>query len=189
MNWVIPLLIGLLIGWLIEWVIDLVYWRQQAQNTSSPMTSEQNPDESINSADKLALLEAQIDQQQNDIQVLEEAKEAASAEIQRLETALAAAKAQKPEVIEKIVEVEKVVEVESIVEKTIQKDDLTKVNGIGPAFAKRLNAANISTFAQLAAQSPEKIHEIIKPQSWQKIEPEAWVAEAKTFAQAKNKEG
>ena len=40
-------------------------------------------------------------------------------------------------------------------------DDLTKVEGIGPAIAGHLNAAGITTYAQLAGTSPEKIKEIL----------------------------
>jgi predicted flap endonuclease-1-like 5' DNA nuclease len=31
----------------------------------------------------------------------------------------------------------------------------------------------------LALLAPERVHEIIKPEKWQKIEPESWIAQAK----------
>ncbi len=62
------------------------------------------------------------------------------------------------------------------------KDKLENVTGIGPVFAKRLNEAGIYTFADLAALTPENVHEIIGPEDWQKIEPEAWLAEAAQLA-------
>lgn len=40
-------------------------------------------------------------------------------------------------------------------------DDFTRLHGIGPAFQKRLHAAGILTFAQLAALTPDEIGEII----------------------------
>ncbi len=40
-------------------------------------------------------------------------------------------------------------------------DDLTKVEGIGPAIAGHLNAAGIATYAQLAATSPDQIKAIL----------------------------
>jgi predicted flap endonuclease-1-like 5' DNA nuclease/cytoskeletal protein CcmA (bactofilin family) len=40
-------------------------------------------------------------------------------------------------------------------------DDLTRIDGIGPVFAQRLNAAGVRTFAQLAALTPEQIADII----------------------------
>jgi predicted flap endonuclease-1-like 5' DNA nuclease len=65
-------------------------------------------------------------------------------------------------------------------------DSLEEINGIGIVFAKRLNEAGIYTFAQLAEQTQERLHEIIKPESWQKIEPEKWMAEARELAAKKS---
>ncbi len=44
-------------------------------------------------------------------------------------------------------------------------DDLTDIVGIGPATAERLIAANITTFAQLAAATPEAIKEATQAHS------------------------
>lgn len=44
---------------------------------------------------------------------------------------------------------------------TVGGDDLTKIEGIGPAIAQHLNAAGITTFSQLAATAPEQIQEIL----------------------------
>lgn len=52
----------------------------------------------------------------------------------------------------------------AIIENTVKdvvKDDLKKIEGVGPAIEKLLNAAGIFTFAQLADTSLEKIKEII----------------------------
>lgn len=73
--------------------------------------------------------------------------------------------------------------VTQIVEKVIIKDNLERINGIGPVFARRFDQANVFTFSQLATLSPERIQEIIMPQPWQHIDPDAWIAEAKEFAE------
>ena len=57
-------------------------------------------------------------------------------------------------------------------------DDLTKVDGIGAVFARRLNAAGISRFTQLAQTPAEQLQQIIKPEEWQKIEFEHWREDA-----------
>lgn len=67
-----------------------------------------------------------------------------------------------------------------------EKDHLEQINGIGPVFAKRLNKAGIFTFAELAAETPERIREIINPEDWQKIEPDLWVEEARQITQSAN---
>ena len=41
------------------------------------------------------------------------------------------------------------------------EDDLTKIEGIGPAIAKHLNAAGITTYAQLAATDPSQVKQIL----------------------------
>jgi large subunit ribosomal protein L21 len=60
-------------------------------------------------------------------------------------------------------------------------DDLTQINGIGPAFASRLNEAGITTFADLANQSPEEVREAARIAGGQ-ADPEEWIAEAGTLA-------
>ena len=61
-------------------------------------------------------------------------------------------------------------------------DDLTRVDGIGAVFAKRLNAAGIVRFGQLAQLPPERLRAIIKPEDWQKIEFEHWTDDAAVLA-------
>lgn len=57
-------------------------------------------------------------------------------------------------------------------------DRLEKIHGIGAVFARRLNEAGIHTFAELAQLTPNQIRDIVAVDEWQKIEPEAWIAEA-----------
>ncbi|UWQ09491.1 50S ribosomal protein L21 [Aliiroseovarius crassostreae] len=53
-------------------------------------------------------------------------------------------------------------------------DDLTKINGVGPAAAKKLADAGITTFAQLAALDVDAFDAV-------KVKPE-WVEQAKELA-------
>ena len=65
---------------------------------------------------------------------------------------------------------------------TKKGDDLKKINGIGPAFEKRLNAMGIFTYADMAAitvESAEKLEEkhgdaMTSPEEWMN-----WANEAK----------
>lgn len=66
------------------------------------------------------------------------------------------------------------------------RDQLEEIQGIGPVFANKLNAAGIFTFAQLSQLTPERVQAIIQPESWQQIEPQAWIAQAQTLAQRNN---
>ncbi len=42
-----------------------------------------------------------------------------------------------------------------------EQDDFTRINGIGPTFSRRLVAANVRTFAQLAALSADEVSAIL----------------------------
>lgn len=63
-------------------------------------------------------------------------------------------------------------------EVTPAADDLTEIDGIGPTFAKRLEAAGIYSFASLAQQTPEHVREVAKVADWQG-DPAGWIANAR----------
>ncbi|MDC6388155.1 50S ribosomal protein L21 [Maribacter sp. PR1] len=63
-------------------------------------------------------------------------------------------------------------------------DDLKKVEGIGPKIAETLNAAGISTYAELAKSTPEKIAEIIADVRGNHV-TDTWPAQAKLAAEGK----
>jgi predicted flap endonuclease-1-like 5' DNA nuclease/predicted nuclease with TOPRIM domain len=64
-----------------------------------------------------------------------------------------------------------------------RRDPLIDINGIGPVYEERLFAAGITTFAQVAEQNPDRLREIVAAKEWQDIDPEAWIAEARSFAE------
>jgi len=63
-------------------------------------------------------------------------------------------------------------------------DDLTQLTGVGPAFAKKLNEAGVTSFAQIAAWDAAEIERLDGEISGLKGKAEKgdWVAEAKGFA-------
>lgn len=63
-------------------------------------------------------------------------------------------------------------------------DDLKKVEGIGPKIAETLIAAGISTFAELAKSTPEKVAEIISDVRGNHV-TDTWPAQAKLAAEGK----
>lgn len=58
-------------------------------------------------------------------------------------------------------------------------DDLTLIEGIGPVYNRRLQAGGIPTFAALAVADPRRLAEIIQPQSWQRLNYEDWIEQAR----------
>ncbi len=67
---------------------------------------------------------------------------------------------------------------------THKMDRLQDVNGIGQVYARKLNDAGLYTFADLADVSVERLTEIINPQEWQSLDFDAWIRQARTFAQS-----
>lgn len=63
-------------------------------------------------------------------------------------------------------------------------DDLTQLTGVGPAFAKKLNEAGVTGFAQIAAWDAAEIERLDGEISGLKTKAEKgdWVAEAKKLA-------
>ena len=61
-------------------------------------------------------------------------------------------------------------------------DDLKKLSGVGPALEKKLHAAGVTTFAQIAAWGPDDIAEFDEKLSFKgRIEREGWVDQAKAI--------
>ena len=61
------------------------------------------------------------------------------------------------------------------VNKKAKPDDLSRIRGIGPAYAQRLSDAGIYTFEQLALTSPEDLQQVTGDNRW---DPEQWITEA-----------
>lgn len=61
-------------------------------------------------------------------------------------------------------------------------DDLLRIEGIGPTYATRLRAANITTFAQLADSDEETLGQIIGAPAWRKVAYADWIAQARLAA-------
>lgn len=66
-------------------------------------------------------------------------------------------------------------------------DDLTKVEGIGPKIAEILGEAGISTFAELAKTSPEKIKELLEAAGtrFASHDPATWPEQSQLAADGK----
>ena len=60
-----------------------------------------------------------------------------------------------------------------------QADDLKAISGIGPVTARRFNEAGITTFARLAAMTPEELEQISDTGRWN---PADWIKEAGRLA-------
>ncbi|MEP1230492.1 MAG: uL15 family ribosomal protein, partial [Litorimonas sp.] len=69
-----------------------------------------------------------------------------------------------------------------VVEKTTESDDLTKISGIGPVFSKRLAAEGLTTYAQVAELTKERIAELdAKLDLKNNIDNDDWPGQAKAL--------
>ncbi len=65
-------------------------------------------------------------------------------------------------------------------------DDLKKLSGVGPKLAEKLNAAGVTTFAQIAAWTEEDVARIDEQLSFKgRIEREGWIEQAKALVAEK----
>lgn len=67
-------------------------------------------------------------------------------------------------------------------ETSAEPDDLKKLEGIGPKVASLLNENGITTFAQLAETSVEKLDEILDANKLHMMHPGSWPQQAKLAA-------
>ncbi|WP_299657918.1 50S ribosomal protein L21 [uncultured Tateyamaria sp.] len=59
-------------------------------------------------------------------------------------------------------------------------DDLKELSGVGPALEKKLHEAGVTTFAQVAAWTPEDVADMDEKLSFKgRIEREGWIEQAK----------
>jgi len=65
--------------------------------------------------------------------------------------------------------------------KVEQKDDLSKIHGIGPVFARTLNKMGMRTYIQIARWKPEDIAKVAKKlyTAPERIKRDKWIDEAK----------
>ena len=63
-----------------------------------------------------------------------------------------------------------------------EPDELKRIEGIGPKIAGALQAAGITTYAQLAATTPEKLHLVVKAAGIRVAFPETWPEQASLAA-------
>lgn len=168
MNYLFWILVGLILGWVIEWVIDWLFWRKP--KGASP--------------EELAALKADNQRLQSQLAVCGQKQAELEAENSRLKASANAGQAEPVPATRQAA----VGDVEATMTsfRPVQPDPLADIDGIGPVYAKRLNEAGIYSFTQLAELSAERVREIIKPEEWQKIEPEKWIAEAREQAAQKH---
>ena len=142
MNVLAALVLGLLIGWLIEWIIDWFYWRARMRLLVG---------ENSRLEKELAQLKENAGLEEENTTLMRAHK--------KLDEENSSLKEHLAEIEDEINRIK----ASAMIGHLLNKDgthNLQAIKGIGPAFAKRLNAAGVNTFdqlSQLTAQDMERI--------------------------------
>jgi predicted flap endonuclease-1-like 5' DNA nuclease len=64
----------------------------------------------------------------------------------------------------------------------VNPDDLTRIDGIGPKYAKVLMDADVKTYAQLAAMDAEVVQDIFRVAVGRAPDPSSWIEQAASLA-------
>lgn len=159
-------LIGLLIGAL----LGLIVWYYQKSTSAE--------DGALDLLDRLARAEQRARDLEHSL------RQSAERDIERLATRVADLRtavveetaAVEPDAVE-VADVAEVADLADVATAVVQ-DDLTQISGIGPVYARRLNAAGILTFADLAGRDPADLRRIVGLQPWHAADPSDWIAQA-----------
>ena len=66
---------------------------------------------------------------------------------------------------------------------SVGADDLTRISGVGPAIVKKLHALDVTSFAQIAAWTPEDVADMDEKLSFKgRIDRDDWLVQAAEFA-------
>jgi len=77
------------------------------------------------------------------------------------------------------------VRAETVPTEPVKPDDLAIIEGIGPKIASIFQSAGISTFAQLAAQEPANLKDILEKAGLRLGDPTTWPQQAKLASEGK----
>jgi large subunit ribosomal protein L21 len=66
---------------------------------------------------------------------------------------------------------------------SVGTDDLTRISGVGPVIVKKLHALDVTSFAQIAAWTPEDVADMDEKLSFKgRIDRDDWLVQAAEFA-------
>jgi len=99
-----------------------------------------------------------------------------------MKAAAAAARASQPKA-EKKAAVPKAAAPKAKAAASTDGDDLTRISGVGPVIVKKLHALDVTSFAQIAAWTPEDVADMDEKLSFKgRIDRDDWLAQAAEFA-------
>jgi predicted flap endonuclease-1-like 5' DNA nuclease len=154
---------GAIVGFISEWLIDEAYRKnrelrrqllERGSTTLAPGVSSGDPDDASASETLADFLR----QRDDEIHELREQVSAADAQVDALRD-----------------------EFESY--QRTHPDDLTVIKGVGPVYQWKLRDAGFNTHKQLAAADPDQLRRMLDIKTWQRVNIESWIEQARDWAQ------
>lgn len=183
MNWSwLSFIAGLLAGWLIEWVIDWFYWRRRYRQAAANNMGLQARLDAARA--EQAALEAQLASCREGTEARDVELAALRVRLGEAEAALEAARAEQADVATRAQDLAlKLAAAEAAMPPEPQ--DLTLIEGIGPAVSRVLNEAGIFNFAQLAGTAADRLREILDAAGprFRIAQPASWPQQARLAAE------
>jgi predicted flap endonuclease-1-like 5' DNA nuclease len=72
--------------------------------------------------------------------------------------------------------------------RSTQSSGLATIRGIGPKLEAELRRIGITSFAELAARTPEELRTLLNPPNWRKLNFADWIEQARILAKAEEEE-
>ncbi|MDH7486950.1 MAG: DUF4332 domain-containing protein [Anaerolineae bacterium] len=206
MAWYWWLILGILIGWLIGWLVEVCYWRRRRLAAETPLVRAEARVKELEAS--LESCQARVTElhgeiEKRDLQIadlkrmlgarlqvpaaevgepeLEVKAPAVAARLPEVEVAAPELEAKLPEVEPAEVEVTAPEFAVALPQAEVRMDDLTRIRGIGPKLAQTLQAAGITSFAQLADADEERLAAIIQAPAWRRLDYGDWILQARAL--------
>lgn len=178
------LVAGAIVGFVSEWLIDEAYRKnRELQRQLRELAATSPPVIQLSAANRLPLL------QQEDVAVAHQLHPGEQSQVLASETltnVLNQRDEELREVRRQLMATNTQIDALRTEFETYQRthpDNLRVIKGIGPVFQWKLRDAGINTYKQLAGADPNQIRRMLDIKKWQRVNIEAWVEQARDWAQ------
>lgn len=187
----LSLVVGVILGLLFGWGIELFYRRRPRPPVEAPDEAAVEPVDWREVSERVAAVPVEVAAPVAEVhEIAAELSDGVTAEVHEIAAELPEGEVRLPEVAVELPDaVAELPDVPSrLPEDAVEAlaptaaalvDDLTRIEGIGPVYNRRLQAGGIPTFAAMAVADPVRLAEIIQPQSWQRLNYEEWIDQAR----------
>lgn len=187
------IIVGAIIGFVVEWLIDESVRRNRDLQKELEDSQKGIPvlveGEVINRPTDNAPILAEVLRQLHALQTSPQPSETATVKTRESEVVVEVLRQHKEELRQLSTQVSaKDAQVDELRQKfaayrKTHPDELTHIKGIGPVFQRKLRDVGFNSFEDLAQADPAQIRRMLDIKTWQKVDIESWVQQAKDWAE------